>query len=381
MANIKPTGRPRWANAVFRVAQPSITEVIVYHPSLTKETSDDPCTLWIKDSSFSNLVDATRSPKGQCLAVQESTEASQCSLWGDPPPPLPFTGPWQSRPAHHLHLPYGWSKPFARTFEGLPKWANAVCRATPSIFSSNRFCCQPVNSKPNWPWHPATLRAWCCASNSLPEGWAFPTVGYEDVMCVVRPTFQLRAWYHSSAISSSWGPSKYVQGLPLGSDPLAWKFGVSCWSTTTWLCFRIGNSSCPWQRVPAVPCGWMAICLLDDPTGVAWRCTQGLPQQSRLQWGSGLSGASHPDEPPLPRAWRPKELLQFSWWTPWDTRNELLKYPPWTLGLAQMNFLKYLQKLFWTLLMELSWYPDKMCRWNLSQELCTRTYSLYGLAF
>ncbi len=35
MANIQPMGRPRQANAVFRVAQPSITEVIAHHSSLT----------------------------------------------------------------------------------------------------------------------------------------------------------------------------------------------------------------------------------------------------------------------------------------------------------------------------------------------------------
>ncbi len=60
MMNIHYLGYPQQANAVCRVAQPSLISVVAD-----------------KDSSFSNLLAAIRSWN---LTVRQSTEASQCGL-------------------------------------------------------------------------------------------------------------------------------------------------------------------------------------------------------------------------------------------------------------------------------------------------------------
>ncbi len=166
-----PQGPLRQANAVFRVAPPSIT----LH-SLTRadmhcgrlgpsspvhgDTSCEfpwrtmPDSVWVtqgepmqssgwpnpplprwwakaknvseQDSSFNDLVAAIRS---ECMTVRGSTEASQCSLWGDPPPP-----PLLCSGDCHVTSTY-------------PKMIKAICT---NIWGKRVTCCEPIQCS-EWP--------------------------------------------------------------------------------------------------------------------------------------------------------------------------------------------------------------------------------------
>ncbi len=216
------------------------------HQRNARNALDDPTD----DSNFSNLVTAIRL---QCLTVRGSTEESPCSLRGDP------------HPLHHFHLPNGAD-------------LHCVCLGLSNPVHNNASCDVLVNSEPNWAWNPAILQNLMLCQWHLP----FTTIGRplqwaaEDPRCVVCSRFQLGAWYHSSAISSSRGPSMHVQGLP--SDQIHWAEYLE-YAAGPLPSGSVQNTSfyhCRLSRTPVTLPRQQSI----------W--DQGLPQQSQSQCGSNL---------------------------------------------------------------------------------------------